>query len=331
MVDLRVVRYTVVLTVAVGCGGATTTTTSVSQPAPAEWDGRVTSAPVASGVQGAYHRMTTNEVEGFPCSLSFANGVVSRACSPGNELAWGTYWSDVDGTYVQMEQRLVSGYGVVRADNEPARIAIDATGSRLRLRGACWGGQLEHAELDRRGVSLTGVWQRVEDAGSGPSRLLFRPGAWRELPHGIRDGTNNGELEVVEDRDGVLEVRLTSRIDRGEDTHVIEMAADRSSLTLDGARYVRERGPIIVCPSNAEVAVGQSTTIEIGGDDPDGGDLGWYFRVTGSPRGSAVASSTDNVSTTFVPDVAGEYSFLATATDDEGGTATCTPHVVAVE
>lgn len=88
--------------------------------------------------------------------------------------------------------------------------------------------------------------------------------------------------------------------------------------------------PDLTCPARVTTAPLTAVTITATASD-DGTIVRWRWTSTDHPAGSAAGAPTPNdaASTRFRPDVAGIYTLMVEATDDDGMTATCVTRVEA--
>jgi hypothetical protein len=86
--------------------------------------------------------------------------------------------------------------------------------------------------------------------------------------------------------------------------------------------------PDVTCPAMVETHPLTEVTVTASAVD-DGTVVRWRWVLDGQPIGSAAAapSPADRASTRFMPDVAGVYRLVVTATDDDGMSGTCTTRI----
>ncbi len=88
--------------------------------------------------------------------------------------------------------------------------------------------------------------------------------------------------------------------------------------------------PVAVCPGAQSGLTGAAISLTGSGSDPDGGPVTFAWTVVTAPVGSTAAPAPANArSTSFTPDVVGNYTLRMCVTDDELQTTCCTVSVSA--
>lgn len=89
--------------------------------------------------------------------------------------------------------------------------------------------------------------------------------------------------------------------------------------------------PTATCPDRVTTRPLVPTSL-VGGGVDDGTIVSYQWSVTSAPAGSMAAPPvpTHDSSTTFVPDIVGEYTLRLTVTDDDGSSGACTATVAAL-
>jgi hypothetical protein len=167
-------------------------------------------------------------------------------------------------------------------------------------------GPIAHAGSDDI-VSVGGRAQLDGSRSSGRGLALSYQWAITTAPAGSVAGLSSATIarpSFVPDRAGVYEVTLVVATTAGESS------PDRVRVTALNAP------PTVSAGNDAAVYTGETATLAATAHDPDGAPLTVMWTVAARPPGStAVPASATSLSTTFTPDVAGEY-VLAVAVGD---------------
>jgi hypothetical protein len=147
---------------------------------------------------------------------------------------------------------------------------------------------------DPDGDQLTYAW-----------RLLSRPeGSEVQLTD-----TDQARARLRPDVVGTYEAELT----------VTDPAGESDTDTAIANVTIGNRPPTADAGDDADVAVAAEATLDASGSsDPDGDDLTFTWSIVSQPSGSsATLDGTDGQTTTFTPDVEGEYTMSVTVDDGE--------------